>query len=117
MGDYAQDTESVKSGNQKLYEEITGHQLGSQLGAGISENTLALVLRAIDYEASETRMWFDECAREGQSGCEVQKRYQYGNNILANLRSKLTPEYLKQFVNKTYPKAEPIYTHENNDKK
>ena len=105
----------MKSGNQKLYEEITGHQLGSQLGADISDNTLQLVLRAIDYEASGTRMWYDECTKEGFKGGNTQQSYQYGNNTLANLRAKLTPEYLKQFVNKIYPKAEPIYTHEKND--
>jgi hypothetical protein len=99
----------MKSGNKKLYKEITGHELGSQLGAEISENTLALVLRAIDYEASGTRMWFDECSKEGDTGSVTQKNYQYGNNCLCNLRAKLTPEYLKQFVDKIYPVATPIY--------
>ena len=100
----------MKSGNQKLYEEITGHQFGSQLGGIISENTLQLVLRAIDCEASGTRMWFDECTKEGQAESELQKRYQSSHNTLVNLRKKLNPEYLRQFVNKIYPKAEPIYT-------
>lgn len=99
----------MKSGNEKLYEEITGHKLGDQLVTEISENTLALVLRAIDYEATGTHMWFDECTKEGFKGCETQKNYQYGNNCLYNLRTKLTPEYLKQFVNKVYPVATPIY--------
>lgn len=57
--------------------------------------------RFIDYEAYFVKMWFDECAREGHAGSELQKRYQARYNELVLLREKITgPEFLLQFLDR-----------------
>lgn len=57
--------------------------------------------RFIDYQAYLTKIWFNECEREGYKCSNTQKIYQHHYNMLVAMRARVTEEYLAQFLDET----------------
>lgn len=58
------------------------------------------------------RCFMMNALKKVKGGSELQKRYQFGNNVLVNFRDKINIKYLEQFKDRNDPTINKIYTNE-----